>query len=102
VVLAGYQAEGTRGRLLLEGAQHLKMHGKQIQVRAEIMADEEFSVHADRSELLDWLAALDPKPEQVFAVHGTPESAAALAQAARAELGLDVRVAELGQSVDLG
>jgi Predicted exonuclease of the beta-lactamase fold involved in RNA processing len=101
VVLAGYQAEGTRGRLLLQGAQHLKMHGRQVPVRAEILADEEFSVHADRSELLEWLAALDPKPGRVFAVHGTPESASALAEAVRTELGLDVRVAELGQTVPL-
>lgn len=101
VVLAGYQAEGTRGRLLLDGAQHLKMHGRQIPVRAEILQDEEFSVHADRSELLDWLAALSPRPTQVFTVHGTPESAAELAQAIRTDLGLDVQVAELGQTVQL-
>lgn len=101
VVLAGYQAEGTRGRLLLEGAQHLKMHGRQIPVRAEILQDEEFSVHADRSELLDWLAGLTPKPAQVFAVHGTSESASALAAAIRSQLGLDVVVPELGQTVEL-
>lgn len=101
VVLAGYQAEGTRGRALVNGAQHLKMHGRQIPVRAEILQDEEFSVHADRSELLDWLAALTPTPQRVFAVHGTAESAAELARAIRAELGLDVHVAGLGETVTL-
>ena len=101
VVLAGYQASGTRGRALLDGATHLKMHGRQIAVRAEVLSDEEFSVHADASELLDWLAALSPAPEQVFTVHGTPESAARLAAAATARLGLHARAAELGETVEL-
>ena len=101
VVLAGYQAEGTRGRALLEGVQHLKMHGRQIPVRAEILADEEFSVHADGSELLDWLAALSPAPKRVFTVHGTPDSASALADVVRTRLGLDARAADLNQTVEL-
>ncbi len=101
VVLAGYQAEGTRGRALLEGARHLKMHGRQVPVRAEILQDEEFSVHADCSELLDWLGALTPTPSRVFTVHGTPESAAALAAKASDRLGLAARAAVLGETVEL-
>jgi len=101
VVLAGYQAEGTRGRSLLDGATHLKMHGRQIAVRAEVLQDEEFSVHADRSELLDWLAALSPAPTQVFTVHGAPDSASALAREIGARLGLTARVPELGETVQL-
>lgn len=101
VVLAGYQASGTRGRALLDGATHLKMHGRQVAVRAEVLSDEEFSVHADASELLDWLAALSPAPGQVFTVHGTPESAGSLAAEATARLGLHARAAELGETVRL-
>ena len=101
VVLAGYQASGTRGRALLDGATHLKMHGRQIAVRAEVLSDEEFSVHADASELLDWLAALTPAPGQVFTVHGTPDSAGALAAAATSRLGLKARAAELGETIEL-
>lgn len=101
VVLAGYQAEGTRGRALRDGARQLKMHGRLVQVRAEILQDEEFSVHADRSELLDWLAALDPAPRQVFTVHGTPESASALAREVRSRLGLLARAAVLDETVEL-
>lgn len=101
VVLAGYQAEGTRGRALLEGAQHLKMHGRQVPVRAEILQDEEFSVHADCSELLDWLGGLAPAPSRVFTVHGTATSAAALAATASDHLGLDARAAVLGETVEL-
>ena len=101
IVLAGYQAEGTRGRALLDGAQHLKMHGRQVPVRAEILADEEFSVHADRSELLAWLAGLSPAPKQVFTVHGTPESASALAAEAHSRLGLEARAAVASETVEL-
>jgi metallo-beta-lactamase family protein len=101
VVLAGYQAEGTRGRALLDGAQHLKLHGRQVPVRAEVLQDEEFSVHADRSELLDWLAALSPAPTRVFTVHGTPDSASALAREIHARLGLTAHPAVLAESVDL-
>jgi metallo-beta-lactamase family protein len=101
VVLAGYQAEGTRGRSLLDGARHLKMHGRQVPVRAEILADEEFSVHADRSELLSWLGALSPAPTKVFCVHGTERSASALAAAAHTSLGLDARAAVLSDTVEL-
>ncbi|HEY3436558.1 MAG TPA: MBL fold metallo-hydrolase, partial [Actinotalea sp.] len=56
VVLTGYQAVGTRGRALLDGASELKMHGRYVPVRAEIISDDEFSVHADASEILSWLA----------------------------------------------
>lgn len=101
VVLAGYQAEGTRGRALLDGVQQLKMYGRVVPVRAEILADEEFSVHADRSELLDWLAALSPAPAEVFTVHGTPDSASALAREVRTRLGLSARAAILGETVEL-
>ena len=101
VVLAGYQAAGTRGRALLDGARELKMHGRQVPVRAEVLADEEFSVHADRSELLDWVGALDPAPDQVFCVHGTPSSADALAREITARLGLAARVPELGDTFEV-
>ena len=99
VVLAGYQASGTRGRALLDGATHLKMHGRQVAVRAEVLSDEKFSVRADGSELLDWLAALTPAPGQVFTVHAMPGSVAALAEQATARLGLQARPAVLGETV---
>ncbi len=101
VVLAGYQASGTRGRALLDGASRLKIHGRDVPVRAEILADEEFSVHADRSELLDWLGALEPAPQKVFTIHGTPDSASALAAEIHTRLGLDARAAGLGEAIEL-
>lgn len=80
VVFTGYQAHGTRGRDLVEGAKQLKMHGRYIPVKAEIIQDEEFSVHADASELVDWLQALEPQPQIVFLVHGEEHASEALAE----------------------
>ena len=88
VMLTGYQSVGTRGRALLDGATEIKMHGEYIPVNAEIARDEEFSVHADASELLSWLGALSEKPRIVHCVHGENDSANALAQTIRDELGI--------------
>ncbi|MFN2318776.1 MAG: MBL fold metallo-hydrolase RNA specificity domain-containing protein [Dermatophilaceae bacterium] len=99
VVLTGYQAPGTRGRALFEGAERLKMHGRYVGVKAEIVKDEEFSVHADASELVDWLRDLDPPPTTVFCVHGESRAAAALAARVTEELGLDAVVPVQGEVV---
>jgi metallo-beta-lactamase family protein len=74
VVLVGYQAAGTRGRRMLNGEDRIKIHGEFWPVNAEIASVPAFSVHADRSELVDWLASADTPPEQVIAVHGDPEA----------------------------
>lgn len=60
VVLTGYQAVGTRGWKLIEGATQIKMRGRYVPVRAEIFQDREFSVHGDCSDLIDWVRCLDP------------------------------------------
>lgn len=74
VVLVGYQAYGTRGRRLLNGEEKIKIHGEFWPVKAEIASVPAFSVHADRSELVDWLASAATPPERVIAVHGDPEA----------------------------
>ena len=61
VVLVGYQAEGTRGRSLAEGARQVKIHGRYVPVRAEIVDLADFSVHADAREIIDWLGRA-PRP----------------------------------------
>jgi metallo-beta-lactamase family protein len=70
VILVGYQAVGTRGRLLLDGAKTIKIHGEQVPVNAEIVAIESFSVHADGDELIAWLHGASEPPERAFVVHG--------------------------------
>lgn len=101
VVLTGYQAVGTRGRSLADGAQEIKMHGDYVPVRAEVVQVEEFSVHADSSDLLAWLAALDPAPRRVLVNHGEPGSSAALAARIRRELGITAVVPADAEVVDL-
>ena len=81
VVFAGYQAEGSLGRRLLDGAASVKLFGEEIAVRARICRVEGLSSHADQKELLNWIGHFDPKPRQVFVVHGdqdVTESYAAL------------------------
>lgn len=101
VVFTGYQAHGTRGRDLIEGAKQLKMHGRYVQVKAEVLLDDQFSVHADASELVDWLRGLEVTPEVVFLVHGEPEAAGVLAQRIHDELGLNAVVPAQGEVVRL-
>jgi metallo-beta-lactamase family protein len=83
VILVGFQAPGTRGRSLLDGAPTVKMHGNEVAVGAEIVYLPGLSVHADQSELLDWLGGVAHPPRQVFVVHGEADSAAAFAEQIR-------------------
>ena len=80
VVLVGYQTQGTPGRMLADGASELKVHGTQVQVRAEIVQVGAFSVHADADELVAWIASAASPPGRVFCIHGEPEASAALAE----------------------
>jgi metallo-beta-lactamase family protein len=77
IVLAGYQAAGTRGRALEDGVRVLRMHGQDVHVRARVVALHGFSAHADRGELVRWATA-GTRPETVFLVHGEPEASKAL------------------------
>jgi metallo-beta-lactamase family protein len=86
IVLVGYQALGTRGRRLLEGEQFIKMHGKEIAVKAQIEQVNAYSVHADGSEIVDWLRTMTEPPKRVFIVHGEPDSSLALEKRIEAEL----------------
>lgn len=78
ILLVGYQAEGTRGRALLEGAKEIKLYGKYYFVKAKIENVEGLSAHADQKGLIDWMSQLKKKPEKIFIVHGEPQSADAL------------------------
>ena len=72
VLMVGYQAEGTRGRQLLEGAAEVKFFGKYHPVRAEIHHIESLSAHADQQGLLDWTSEIENTPEETFLIHGEP------------------------------
>jgi len=70
ILLVGFQAEGTRGRQLLEGAHEIKIHGKYYPVKAQFEMIEGLSAHADQNELIDWLSNIANSPERVFLIHG--------------------------------
>jgi metallo-beta-lactamase family protein len=81
VVLAGFQAEGTRGRRLAEGAREIKLLGQYVPVRAEVIDLPGLSVHAGGAELADWVCGTDSPPAAVFCVHGEPAASHALRRA---------------------
>jgi len=101
VLFAGYQAAGTRGRLLRDGAREVKMLGETVPVRATILASDAYSAHGDQGEILRWLGGFRRPPSMTYVVHGEPEAAAALREAIRQGLGWAVEVAEDGQRVAL-
>ena len=74
VVFAGYQSEGTLGRILEDGADHVKIFGEEIQVRAHIETMGGMSSHADQKGLLEWICAFEKKPRKIFLVHGDDDA----------------------------
>ena len=101
VVLVGYQAAGTRGRQLVDGATELKMMGKYVPVRARVVDFPQFSVHADGRELLEWVSSSSHQPEGVYVVHGEPAASTALATSIRTSLGWNSIVPRFGERVRL-
>ncbi len=101
VLITGYQAAGTRGRALLEGAPTIRIHGRDVQVRAEVASVDGLSAHADREELLDWLTGFKEPPRQTYLVHGEALASETLATAIRERLGWRVTVAEDQATVPL-
>jgi metallo-beta-lactamase family protein len=99
VVLVGYQAAGTRGRALRDGAKALKIFGRYVPVHAEVVDTPGFSAHADGAELLGWLRSCESPPRTAFVVHGEPESAFALEGAIERELGWTAVVPQHGERV---
>ncbi|MEG1262868.1 MAG: MBL fold metallo-hydrolase [Clostridia bacterium] len=87
ILFVGYQAEGTVGRLLIEGATQVKLFGETIEVRAEIDVLDAVSGHADNEGLIKWASAFDKMPQQFFITHGDEEPALTLASRIEDELG---------------
>ena len=101
VLFVGYQAAGTRGRSLLDGAKELKMHGEMVPVRASIKMIDGFSAHADRDELLRWLSGFRKAPARTFLVHGEGEALSSLAESIRSRFGWKTEIAALGELAHL-
>lgn len=89
IIFVGYQAEGTLGRMLLDGAKEVTLFGENIRVNAQIHNLEGFSGHADKDGLLAWLSGFQKVPKHVFLVHGEEESKKAFAYTVKEKLGYD-------------
>lgn len=87
IVFVGYQAEGTLGRMILDGAKEVTLFGEKVQVNAKIYNLEGFSGHADKNGLLAWLKGFQKEPKHIFLVHGEPEAKEAFAETVEKELG---------------
>ena len=102
VILGGFQAEGTRGRALQEGAKSLNLFGQAVPVLAEIVTMGQFSAHAGKSELLRWLSGLQATPKQVYLTHGEPAAAQSLQQAITEKFPWKAAVARYLDTVEIG
>ena len=101
IVFAGYQAEGTLGRALLDGADYVKLFGEEIAVKAEIAQMADMSSHADQKGLMNWIRAYEKAPERVFLVHGNDDGMEALSKLIEDELHYTVNCPYSGSVFDL-
>lgn len=101
VLFVGYQADGTLGRRLREGAVDVNVYGEPVHVRAEMAQLDGFSAHADQREILDWVRQLDPAPRTIFLVHGELGPMETLAGLLRERTTATVHIPTLGQEFTL-
>ena len=101
ILFVGYQAEGTRGRSILEGQPQIKIHGKFVPVKARVEHISGFSGHADYNEILAWLMGFNRPPDLTFLVHGENNSSEALAHQIREQFGWNVVIPSFGQTFEL-
>ncbi len=101
ILLVGFQSAGTRGEALLNGADHVKVHGMQIPVHAEIQSIETLSAHADADEIMEWLRKFPKPPKRTFITHGEPLASEALRKRIKEELGWTVCVPDYLETATL-
>ena len=101
VIFIGFQAPGTRGATIKSGAKSVRIFSEDVTIRAHVDALEQFSDHADTTELLTWLKTFKKRPQTTFLVHGEPDAASRLQQAISSSLGWNVKIAEWLQKVPL-
>ena len=101
LLIVGYQAIGTIGRRLYEGAKMVRIHGQDIPVRATITSIGAWSAHADQAKLLRWVREGEHAPKIVFVTHGEHNASDTLARKFRRDMGIDAYVPKPGQMFDL-
>ena len=101
IIFVGYQAEGTLGRMLVEGAKEITLFNEKVECKAEIHNLEGFSGHADRYGLIDWLKGLEKQPKQIFLVHGEMDAKEEFAKTVKEEVGFDTVVVKGNSEYEL-
>jgi metallo-beta-lactamase family protein len=101
IMFVGYQAAGTLGRQIVDGAKEVRILGQRYKVKAKVAQVNGFSAHADKNEMLDWLRKFKTPPNRVFLVHGEPQSAQAFGDFLRKNAGFSVTIPEYGQRIVL-
>ena len=101
LLIIGYQVVGSMGRRLFDGEKLVKIHGENINVKANIKAIGAYSAHADQPKLIEFIRAINPKPKKIFITHGEPEQATALAEKIKQEFGIETFIPKFGESVEL-
>ena len=102
LVFVGYQAEGTLGRVILNGKKKLRLLGEEVMVNAQIVRIDSFSAHADQNGLIDWLEKFEKPPQAVFLVHGEEKAGQDFGEVVREKLGFMAYQPRINQQVDLG
>lgn len=97
ILLAGYQAAGTRGEALARGAKEVKVHGQYVPIEAEVKMLENVSAHADYQEIIDWLTLSKLNPKKVFITHGEPSAADELRRRINENFGWDCHVPDYAE-----
>lgn len=101
ILIVGFQARGTLGRKLLEGAESIFIQGQEFAVRAKVKTINGFSAHADRDELCKWLGNFQKKPETVFCTHGEPAACDSLVATLKDRFGMQPTAPAIGDSIEI-
>ncbi len=101
VVFVGFQAEGTRGRDLVNGATEVKIHGRSIPVNATVVRLDGMSAHADQGEIVRWLRGFKTAPTTTYLVHGEPASMEALKATIGSAMGWHVEIPQMNETVQV-
>ncbi|MEG0831722.1 MAG: MBL fold metallo-hydrolase, partial [Acidaminococcaceae bacterium] len=99
IVFAGFQAEGSMGRRLIDGAKRVKIMGEDIAVAAKIVNMQGFSAHADKDQMMEWFEKMEHRPQAFFVVHGEYDAASVFAETLQRNLGTATAIPQYGDSV---
>ncbi|MDO5027926.1 MAG: MBL fold metallo-hydrolase [Bacillota bacterium] len=102
ILFVGYQANGSTGRKILDGAKEIRLLGEEIQIRAEIKELQGLSAHADKNMLLDWLGAIKHKPKKIFLVHGELEAQENMKAEIKQRFNIEAEIPCPGEIVEIG